>query len=46
VIVKEEVLNTSVLYSPILNQAQNVYPNVLEEFEKQKESLKEITDDI
>lgn len=45
-IVKDEVLNASVLYSPILTQTQNIYPNVLEEFEKQKESLKEITDEI
>ena len=44
-IVKDEVLNASVLYSPILTQTQNIYPNVLEEFEKQKESLKEITGD-
>lgn len=38
--VKEEVLNTSVLYSPILIQSQELYPNVLEEFEKQKDVLK------
>jgi membrane protein required for colicin V production len=39
-IVKIEVLDASVLYSPILTQAQNIYPNVLEEFEKQKDALK------
>jgi hypothetical protein len=39
-IVKTEVLDASVLYSPILTQAQNIYPNVLEEFEKQKDALK------
>lgn len=44
-IVKDKVLETSVLYNPILTQTQNIYPNVLQEFEKQKESLKEITDD-
>ena len=45
-IVKEEFLNTSVLYSPILIQSQDLYPNVLEEFEKQKEHVEEITDDL
>ena len=35
-IVKDEVLEASVLYSPILTHTQNIYPNVLEEFEKQK----------
>ena len=40
VIVKEEVLNTSVLYSPILIQSQEFFPNVLEEFEKQKDGFK------
>jgi membrane protein required for colicin V production len=39
-IVKIEVLDASVLYSPILTQTQNIYPNVLEEFEKQKDALK------
>jgi len=39
-IVKIEVLDASVLYSPILTQAQNIYPNVLEEFEKQKDAFK------
>lgn len=38
-IVKDEVLNSSVLYSPILTQSQNLYPTVLEEFEKQKEHI-------
>jgi membrane protein required for colicin V production len=45
-IVKEEVLNASVLYSPILIQSQEFYPNVLEEFEKQKEHIDDITDDL
>ena len=40
VIVKEEVLNTSVLYSPMLIQSQEFFPNVLEEFEKQKGGFK------
>jgi len=38
-IVKDEVLNSSVLYSPILTQSHNLYPTVLEEFEKQKEHI-------
>ena len=45
-IVKEEVLTTSALYSPILIQSQEFYPNVLEEFEKQKENIEDITDDL
>ena len=38
-IVKDELLDASVLYSPILTQTQNIYPNLLEEFEKQKEDI-------
>ncbi len=45
-IVKEEVLTTSVLYSPILIQSQEFYPNVLEEFEKQKENIEDITNEL
>ena len=38
-IVKDEVLDASVLYNPILTQSQSLYPTVLEEFEKQKEHI-------
>ena len=45
-IVKDEVLNSSVLYNPILIQSQEFYPNVLEEFEKQKERIEDNMDDL
>ena len=40
-IVKEEIVEASVLYQPILTKSQSIYPSILEEFEKQKENLKE-----
>tara|TARA_B100001093_G_scaffold99089_1_gene91134 strand:+ start:4654 stop:5178 length:525 start_codon:yes stop_codon:yes gene_type:complete len=39
--VKDEVLNASIMYNPIRIKAQQFYPNALEEFEKQKENLNE-----
>lgn len=38
-LVKEEVLDASVLYKPMLTQSQNIYPNILEEFDRQKNVL-------
>ena len=43
--VKDEVLNTSLMYNPIRIQAEQFYPNVLEEFERQKESIENIKED-
>ena len=43
--VKDEVLNASLMYNPIRIQAEQFYPNVLEEFERQKESIENLTDD-
>ena len=40
--VKDEVLNASLMYNPIRIQAEQFYPNVLEEFERQKESIEDI----
>ena len=40
--VKNEVLDASLLYNPIRIQAEQFYPNVLEEFERQKESLEDM----
>tara|TARA_B100001741_G_scaffold241663_1_gene202684 strand:- start:1850 stop:2383 length:534 start_codon:yes stop_codon:yes gene_type:complete len=40
--VKDEVLDASLLYNPIRIQAEQFYPNVLEEFERQKESLEDM----
>ena len=43
--VKDEVLNASLFYKPIRIQAEQFYPNVLEEFERQKESIENIKED-
>ena len=40
--VKDEVLDASLLYNPIRIQAEQFYPNVLEEFERQKESIEDM----
>ena len=40
--VKDEVLNASLMYNPIRIQAEQFYPNVLEEFERQKESIEDM----
>tara|TARA_A100001011_G_C13961421_1_gene695454 strand:- start:111 stop:635 length:525 start_codon:yes stop_codon:yes gene_type:complete len=39
--VKDEVLNASLMYNPIRIQAEQFYPNVLEEFERQKVKYRE-----
>ena len=41
-LVKEETLNASLLYTPIRTQVQNLYPTVIEEFERQKENINEL----
>ena len=41
-LVKEETLNNSLLYTPIRTQVQNLYPTVIEEFERQKENINEL----
>ena len=33
------------MYNPILIQAEQFYPNISEEFERQKESIENLTDD-
>ena len=43
--VKDEVLDASFLYNPIRIQAEQFYPNVLEEFERQKESIENMKED-
>ena len=43
--VKDEVLNASIMYNPIRIQAQQFYPNVIEEFERQKESIENLKED-
>ena len=40
--VKDEVLDASRIYKTIRIQAEQFYPNVLEEFERQKESIEEM----
>ena len=43
--VNDEILSSSLIYKPILIQAVQIYPNVLEEFEKQKKSINYLNDD-
>ena len=43
--VKDEVLNASFMYNSIRIQAEKFYPNVLEEFERQKESIENLNED-
>lgn len=43
--VNEEILTSSLKYNPIRIQVEQFYPNVLEEFEKQKESLENLNED-
>ena len=44
--VNEEILSSSLMYNPIRIQAEQFYPNVSEEFERQKESIENLTNDI
>ena len=43
--VNEEILSSSFMYNPIRIQAEQFYPNVSEEFERQKESIENFTND-
>ena len=38
-IVKDEIVNASVLYKPILTQSQAIYPSILEGLERKKEEV-------
>lgn len=44
-IINDEILSSSLMYNPIRIQAEQIYPNVLEEFEKQKESIENLNED-
>ena len=43
--VNEEILTSSLMYNSIRIEAEQFYPNVLEEFERQKESIENLTED-
>ena len=43
--VNDEILSSSLMYNPIRIHVEQFYPNVLEEFEKQKESLENLNED-
>tara|TARA_B100000963_G_C22382677_1_gene560827 strand:- start:194 stop:727 length:534 start_codon:yes stop_codon:yes gene_type:complete len=43
--INDEILSSSLMYNPIRIQAEKIYPNVLEEFEKQKESIENLNED-
>ena len=45
-LVKDDVIEASVLYHPIKNQAAAIYPDVLKEFENHKKRLDEIEDQL
>ena len=42
--INDEILSSSLMYN-IRIQAEQIYPNVLEEFEKQKESIENLNED-
>ena len=44
-IVNEEILTSSLIFNPIRIQAEQFYPNVLEQFERQKENIENLTED-
>ena len=44
--VKEEVLDQSLLYHPIQSNAEAIYPSVMEEFEKKKEDVDAIQESL
>ena len=43
--INDEILSSSLMYNPIRIHVEQFYPNVLEEFEKQKESLENLNED-
>ena len=43
--INDEILSLSLMYNPIRIKAEQIYPNVLEEFEKQKESIENLNED-
>ncbi len=45
-LVKDEVVEASVLYNPILVQSQTIYPSIIEGFEKQKEEVEKVIEGI
>ena len=43
--VNEEILTSSIVYNSIRIEVEQFYPNVLEEFERQKDSIENLTED-
>ena len=43
--VNEEILTSSIIYKSIRIQAEQFHPNVLKEFERQKERIENLTED-
>jgi membrane protein required for colicin V production len=41
-LVNQSVLDASLLYHPIRKNAETIYPNVLEEYEKQKQNIEDL----
>ena len=45
-LVDKSTLKSSTLYFPVLENTESFYPDILEELEKQKENIEEITDEL
>ena len=43
--VNEDILTSSLIYNSIRIQAEQFYPNILEQFDRQKDSLENLTED-
>ena len=45
-IVKDEIVDASVLYNPIITQSQAIYPSIIEGFEKQKKEVEDVLEEL
>ena len=43
--VNEDILTSSLIYNSIRTQSEKFYPNILEQFDRQKESIENLTED-
>ena len=43
--VNEDILTSSLIYNSIRTQSEQFYPNILEQFDRQKESIENLTED-
>jgi len=45
-IVKDEIVDASVLYNPILTKSQGIYPSIMEGFDKQKKEVEGVLEEL